>query len=88
MIVYKQCSEYAHAQPLAVSILRGLSTTSLELLPLFSHMVRQAASYLLFTVRDFLVVFPKGQALVDQKFFDLVNFWRDVHKADLADVQL
>ena len=78
--VYKHCSEYAHAQPLAVSVLQGLSTTSPELPSLFRLTTRQATSFLLFTVRDFLTVFPQGQALVSREFLSLADFWGDIHK--------
>lgn len=86
--VYKHCSEYAHAQPLAISVLQGLSTTSPELPSLFRLTTRQATSFMLFTVRDFLAVFPQGQALVSQEFLSLADFWGGIHKTDLAKVQL
>ena len=86
--IYKHCSEYAHAQPLAVSILLGLSTTSPELLTHFRFATRQATSFLLFTVRDFLTVFPQGKALVGQEFWRLVSFWGDIHKEDLSKIQI
>ncbi len=86
-VVYKHCSEYAHAQPLAISVLLGLSTTSPELLPLFRLTTQQATSYLLFTVRDFLTVFPQGQALVNQEFCCLAELWRDIYKRDLSKVR-
>lgn len=86
-VVYKWCSQYAHAQPLAVSVLLGLSSASPELTPLFRLAIRHATSYLLFTVRDFIKIFPQGQGLVGQDFLDLVSFWSSIHATDLSTVK-
>ncbi len=86
-VVYKGLSEYAHAQPLAVAILLNLSATHRETGLHFQHTVRHATSYLLFSVRDFISVFPQGRDLTDEKFWRLVAVWSAVHAADLAKVQ-
>ena len=87
-VLYKVLSEYAHAQPLAVSILLGLSATSPEIHLHFQHAARHATSYLLFSVRDFLRVFPQGRDFTDEKFWELVAVWSAVHTANLANVKL
>ena len=86
-VVYKGLSQYAHAQPVAVSTLLGLSASSPEIETHFRHVARHATSYLLFSVRDFITVFPQGRSFTDEKFWRLVAIWTGVHKADLASVQ-
>ncbi|MEP6664508.1 MAG: hypothetical protein ABJC04_12680, partial [Verrucomicrobiota bacterium] len=68
-------------------ILLGLSATSPEIMLHFRHAARHATSYLLFSVRDFISVFPQGRDFTDEKFWELVTLWSAVHKADLAKVQ-
>lgn len=87
-VLYKSLSEYAHAQPLAVAILLSLSATSPEIHLHFQHSARHATSYLLFSVRDFISVFPQGRDFTDEKFWELVAVWSDVHAANLADIKL
>lgn len=86
-VIYKLCSQYTHAQPLAVSVLLGLSTVSPELPSLFRVATRQATSYLLFTVRDFIKIFPAGQRFVERDFLTWVDFWADIHATDLSAVE-
>ncbi|HEY1718816.1 MAG TPA: hypothetical protein VGH42_11075 [Verrucomicrobiae bacterium] len=86
-VLYKSLSQYAHAQPVAVSTLLSLSATSPEIELHFGLAARYATSYLLFSVRDLIKIFPQGRNFTDEKFWKLVAIWSAVHKADLAKVQ-
>ena len=83
-VVYKSLSQYAHAQPIAISTMLGSSASSPEVKSHFNYAVRHAISYLLFSVRDFITVFPEGRELTDEKFWRLVAIWGEGHNADLG----
>jgi len=86
-MLYKSLSQYAHAQPVAVSTLLSLSATSPEIESHFSVAAQYATSFLIFSVRDLIKIFPQGRNFTDEKFWRLVAVWSAVHEADLAKVQ-
>jgi hypothetical protein len=87
-VIYKSVSQYAHAQPVAVSTMLGLSTSGEGFSLHFRLAARHATSFLLFSVRDFITIFPQGRRFTDEKFWQLVTIQSEVYKADLAKVEL
>lgn len=86
-VIYKSLSHYAHAQPVAVSTMLGLSTTG-KVFRHFRIAARWATSFLLFSVRDFITFFPPGRRFTDEQFWQLVMIQSAVYGADLAKVEL
>jgi Family of unknown function (DUF5677) len=87
-VIYKSLSQYAHAQPVAVSRMLGLSAIDEGIRLHFRLAARRATSYLLFSVRDFITIFPQGRRFTDERFWQLVTIQSAVYKADLAKIQL
>lgn len=86
-IIYKSLSQYAHAQPVAVSTLLGLSKNSPDLQVYVRPLARYATSYLLLILRDFLKLFPQARSLVNQDFERLEQIWTGVLASDLKPVK-
>ncbi len=87
-VIYKSLSQYAHAQPVAVSRMLGLSATDEDIRLHFRLATRHATSFLLFSVRDFITIFPQGRGFTDEEFWKLVAIQSAVYKANLAEVEL
>lgn len=85
-LVYKSLSQYAHAQPVAVSTMLGLAADHPDIGVHFGMCARYATSYLLFTIRDFIKVFPDASKFTDDRFTHLDRLWSDIHQTNLKTV--
>jgi hypothetical protein len=86
-IAYKFLSQFAHSQPMAISIGGVSKANNQNLLEYFGLPLRYATSYLLFTIRDFVSMFPLAYNAAGQEFWKLEAVWTGVHTSDLASVR-
>jgi hypothetical protein len=87
-IAYKYLSQFAHSQPMAISIGGVSKANDPKVLEQFGLPLRYATSYLLFTIRDFVRLFPIAYNAAGQEFWALEAVWSGVHTTDMASVDL
>lgn len=85
-LTYKNLSQHAHAQPVAVCSMLKLSSDHPDLKRHFDSILRDATSYLLFLARDFCGVMPEAQKFITPQFQLVETLWRAVRAADFKKV--
>jgi len=74
-VLYQITSAAAHAEPTGLGLLRQHKPNDEEVIRAVKLQVSFATAFLSFSIRDFVTLFPKGQAELDEDFAKILNVW-------------